>query len=109
MKATKTFLCVAAATALALVLALSAGCHPYVPTGLVFTSASGPMAVTANAEGSKEGRATARGVLGLVSWGDAGTAAACRAAGISRVRTVDVEELNIIGVYYSYTTVVTGE
>jgi hypothetical protein len=94
---------------LAGVVLLAAGCHPYVPTGLVYTSASGPMAVTANAEGSKEGRATARGILGLVCWGDAGAVAACRAGGIVRVRTVDVEELNIIGIYYSYTTVVTGE
>jgi hypothetical protein len=97
------------AAALALALFLSAGCHPYVPTGLVYTSASGPMAVTANAEGAKEGRATARGILGLVCWGDAGAAAACRKAGITKIRTVDVEELNIIGIYYSYTTVVTGE
>jgi hypothetical protein len=97
-----------AAAALALA-ALLAGCHPYVPTGLVFTSASGPMAVTSNAEGSKEGRATARGVLGIVSWGDASTAAACRGQGITKIRTVDVEEFNLLGIYYSYTTVVTGE
>ena len=85
------------------------GCHPYIPPGAIFTSASGPMAVTANVEGSKEGRATAHGVLGMVSWGDASTAAACRDKGITKIRTVDVEELNIIGIYYRYTTVVTGD
>jgi hypothetical protein len=65
--------------------------------------------VTANAGGAKEGRSTARGVLGIVSWGDASTAAACRKPGITKIRTVDVEEFNILCIYYSYTTVVTGE
>ena len=98
----------AAAAALGALLMIS-GCHPYVPPGAVFTSASGPMAVTANAEGSKEGRAKAWGTLGMFSWGDASTAAACRDGKITRVRTVDIEEFNLLGLYYSYTTVVTGE
>ena len=68
-----------------------------------------PLAVTSNVENSKEGRAVAHGVLWMVSWGDASTAAACRAAGITKIRTVDVKEFNILGLYYSYTTVVTGE
>ncbi len=109
MNRVRTILGAAALAGALLLAALAAGCHPYVPPGLVFTSASGPMAVTANAEGSKEGRATARGVLGIVAWGDASTAAACRGPGIVRVRTVDVEEFNLLGIYYSYTTVVTGE
>jgi hypothetical protein len=93
----------------AVALAVVGGCHPYVPPGAIFCSASGPMAVTPNAGGSKEGRSKAVGMLGMVSWGDASVAAACREQGITKIRTVDVEEFNILGIYYSYTTVVTGE
>ena len=99
-------------------LALS-GCVPGVlgwqlerlplPSGSGAIDGGKPLAVTEAAAGPKEGRATARGVLGLVSWGDASTAAACRREGIARVCTVDVEGFSLLGIYCSYTTVVTGE
>ncbi len=86
------------------------GCtHPYVPPGAIFSNASGPLAVTANQGGTKEGRATAKGILGIVSFGDGSANAAAKEGGITKIRTVDVESFNILGIYYSYTTVVTGE
>ncbi len=87
---------------------LFTGCHPYVPPGAV-TVASGPFAVTPNQGGSKEGAATAHGILGIVSFGDSSTSTAAINGDISKIRTVDVKALNIFGIYYSYTTVVTGE
>ncbi|MGK0464327.1 MAG: hypothetical protein ACJAT5_000739 [Lentimonas sp.] len=86
------------------------GCvsHPFVPPGAI-TNASGPFAVTANQGGSKEGSATATGILGLFSFGDASTSTAARAGGVTKIRTVDVKSFNILGIYYTYTTVVTGE
>ena len=89
---------------------LMTGCsHPYVPTGLLITNASGPFAISSNQGGSKEGEATARGILGLVSFGDAGIKAAAKEGGIEKIRTVDVKSFNFFNIYYSYTTVVTGE
>jgi hypothetical protein len=86
------------------------GCsHPYVPVGAIYTNASGPLAVTANQGGTKEGRATAKGVLGIVSFGDGSAKTAAINGGISKIKTVDVESFNVLGIYYSYTTIVTGE
>lgn len=86
------------------------GCvsHPYVPPAL-FTDASGPFAVTPNQGGTKEGSAKATGVLGLFSFGDCSTNTAAANGGITKVRTVDVESFNLFGIYYTYTTIVTGE
>jgi len=94
-----------------LVVALTMiGCsHPYVPPGVILTNASGPFAVTANQGGTKEGSATAHGILGIVSFGDGSTKAAANEGGITKIRTVDVKSFNVLGIYYSYTTVVTGE
>ncbi len=86
------------------------GCtHPYVPPGVLFSNASGPIAVTANQGGTKEGRATAKGVLGIFSTGDASAKAAAMNGGITKIRTVDVKSFNFLGLYYSYTTIVSGE
>jgi hypothetical protein len=99
-------------TTLTALVATSAftGCvsHPYVPPAL-FTNASGPFAVTSNQGGSKEGSAKATGVLGLLSFGDASTSTAAMDGGITKIRTVDVKSYNFLGIYYTYTTVVTGE
>ena len=89
---------------------IMAGCvsHPYVPPALI-TDASGPFAVTPNQGGSKKGSAKASGILGLYSFGDCSTSTAAANGGITKIRTVDVESYNILGIYYTYTTIVTGE
>lgn len=94
---------------IAAIFAFSGCSHPFVPIGAIYTNASGPLAVTANQGGTKEGRATAKGILGIISFGDGSAKAAAMNGGISKIRTVDVESFNILGIYYSYTTLVTGE
>jgi hypothetical protein len=60
--------------------------------------------------GQKTGKATMYSVLGLVAWGDAGTATAAKQGGISTLNHMDKEFLNIIfGIYTETTTIVYGD
>jgi len=99
-----------------LVLVMASGCIPIgvgagaVPLGILYSSAIGPLSATDTGVGSKEGRACASGILGLISTGDASVATAARSAGISRISTVSYEYTNILGALYSKTcAVVTGD
>lgn len=96
-------------TVLVITLAFVGCSHPYVPPGFIVTNASGPFSVTENQAGTKTGDATAHGILGIISVGDASTSRAAREGNITKIRTVDVKSFNLLGIYYSYTTVVTGE
>jgi hypothetical protein len=60
--------------------------------------------------GQKQGKASSFSVLGLVAWGDAGTAAAAKNGGISTVNHMDREVLNVLfGAYTETTTIVYGD
>ena len=60
--------------------------------------------------GEKEGRASRHMVLWLVSWGDAGVAAAAKNGGLTTVNHMDVEIQNILfGLYTKETTIVYGD
>ena len=60
--------------------------------------------------GEKEGRASRHTVLWLVSWGDAGVAAAAKNGGLTTVNHMDVEIQNILfGLYTKETTIVYGD
>ena len=59
--------------------------------------------------GSKMGQACAMAILGLVAWGDASVVTAAKNGGISKVATVDKKLFNILGVYSTHCTVVSGE
>ncbi len=60
--------------------------------------------------GEKVGRSFNQSVLGLVAWGDGGSAAAARDGGIEVLRHMDQEILNILGfVYVRRTVVVYGD
>ena len=60
--------------------------------------------------GSKIGRADARSILFLVSWGDASTAAAADAAEIKTIRHLDIEYKVILwGLYLRRTTIAYGD
>ena len=60
--------------------------------------------------GKTEGRASAYSVLWLVSWGDAGVAAAAKNGGLATVNHMDVEVQNILfGLYTKETTIVYGD
>lgn len=60
--------------------------------------------------GDKIGRADAKSVMFLVSWGDASTAAAADAAGIKTIRHLDIEYKVILwGLYIRRTTIAYGD
>jgi TRL (tRNA-associated locus)-like protein len=60
--------------------------------------------------GAKTGESTARSILWLVAWGDAGAAAAAKEGGITTLNHMDVETLFIFfGVYAQTTTIVYGD
>lgn len=59
--------------------------------------------------GGKTGKAEASSILGLIATGDASIAAAARNGGIRTIHTADTHVTNILGLYATYTTVVTGD
>lgn len=60
--------------------------------------------------GDKVGEASARSILWLVAWGDAGSRAAAKNGDITVLRQMDVEWLVIFfGVYTQTTTIVYGD
>lgn len=60
--------------------------------------------------GSKKGEATWRGVMWLVSWGDASTDAAAKQGGLTTINHMDQEIITVLfGLYTSQTTVVYGD
>lgn len=62
-----------------------------------------------NAVGMKQGESCASAVLGIIATGDASVATAAKAAGITKVASVDGQNTNILGIYSSYCVIVTGE
>jgi hypothetical protein len=69
-----------------------------------------PVAVSSNPIGAKVGSSTAAVFLGVLSFGgDASIASAAKKGGITRVATVDMKQSNILFIYQTYTTMVTGE
>jgi hypothetical protein len=60
--------------------------------------------------GDKVGEASARSILWLVAWGDAGSRAAAMNGGITVLRQMDVEYLVVLfGVYTQTTTIMYGD
>jgi hypothetical protein len=68
----------------------------------------GPVSAGSAAGSSRVGRASAVGIL-MFAHGDASISAAMRNGGITRIHHVDEENVNILGFYAKYTTVVYGE
>lgn len=92
-----------------LVLLLS-GCQAVMSpaVGLLYADVKGPVTATSSA-GSKQGKACARSILGIVATGDASIEAAKRAGGIREVTSVDHHTTNILGIIGDFCTVVTGQ
>jgi len=59
--------------------------------------------------GPKRGSASMSGVLWAVTTGNSSISQAARNAGISKIKTVEYEYMNVLLVYQRYTTYVTGE
>ena len=81
-------------------------------SGCLYSHVVAPLSTDLNRTslGSKTGRASTHSVLWLVSWGDAGVAAAARNGGLSTVHHMDVEIRNVLfGLYTKETTIVYGD
>ena len=60
--------------------------------------------------GSKQGESSFQSVMWLVSWGDAGTAAAAEDGGLTTINHMDTEILCILfGLYYRQKVIVYGD
>jgi hypothetical protein len=60
--------------------------------------------------GTKTGKSSSQSVLWLVAWGDSGTQAAAKAAGITTLLHADQEVYSVLfGLYSKQTTVVYGD
>jgi len=98
-------------TALAAVCLVGSGCIVRSDvSGALFLQQKGNAGVTNNAQsGGKKGRATATSILGLVGIGDASVKTAAANGGITKVSRVDYESMQILGIYGTYTVVVSGD
>ncbi|MCF0222666.1 MAG: hypothetical protein HUK20_00205 [Fibrobacter sp.] len=78
-------------------------------SGVVVTNVNYGVAATSNENSTKEGRASASSILGIIATGDASIAAAARNGGITKIHTVDVEAFSVLGIYATHTVIVRGE
>ncbi len=78
-------------------------------TGIISTSVKAPLSATSNAQGSKEGTSICKSIFGLFAYGDCSIEAAVIDGQISEISTIDAKSFSILGIYSSYTTIVTGE
>jgi hypothetical protein len=62
-----------------------------------------------NVKPSKTGEASCSNILGLIAIGDCGIQAAMKAGGLSKIHSVDVKYMNILGLYAKRTTIIAGE
>jgi hypothetical protein len=86
------------------------GCATIMPMGSVYTGTKLPFMTTSNSGVStKTGEAMCVSILGLVAVGDCSIEAAKKNGGITKVNHVDWNVNNILGVYGSYTVIVSGE
>ena len=84
------------------------GCNGIIYNNTVVPNYADPTAGDASL-GPREGIARTHDVLGLVSWGDAGTEQAAVNGGVTNIKTIDVGTYNILGVYTERYTKVNGD
>lgn len=69
-----------------------------------------PVTATSNAVGSKVGKASGTGFLGVLFFGaDASIQTAAKNGGITKISTVDLTQKSILNIIVTYETTVTGE
>ena len=91
-------------------LVLLSGCISPIPSGTIFSGATIPHhAVDKDVTYTKESVAYSHSVLGLVAWGDGGIKAATKKGGIKKLKFVDYNIYNILGIYMLYRTEVYGD
>ena len=86
------------------------GCQAPYSGGVVYNNFRAPIDVRDNAgDCSKRGVASMVNVLNILSFGDAGVAAAKEQAGVTKVTNVDMNFQSLLGIFGKTTTVVCGE
>ena len=101
-------------TALVALLAIAgimlSGCATPYPMGFVYTEIKSPAGIgDGGVSYTKVGMSKATSILGIVATGDAGIKAACENGNISKIKFVEYESKNILGIYGEYTTKVYGD
>jgi hypothetical protein len=82
------------------------------PYGLIYSNVgdiSPRTTVVTSKLGSKVGVSKSFSWFGLFAFGDSGIAQAAASAGIEKIETVDVNIKNVLFIYVSKTTIVTGD
>ena len=85
------------------------GCASYLPHGMLYVGAKGPISAADSTSYSKVGTAEATSILGLVATGDCSIKTAAKNGNITKIKFVDYEVENILGVYGRYKTIVYGD
>jgi hypothetical protein len=76
---------------------------------LASCSITAPLTATSNAMGKKVGTAKANVIFGLCFGGDYSVQTAAKNGGITKISTVDVKTKNILGIFITKETTVTGD
>ncbi len=89
---------------------LLAACQPVVSPlmATLYMDVKGPLTATEATSATKQGRACAQNILGLVATGDASIDTAARAGGIKQIVSVDFESNHILGIVGNFCTIVKG-
>jgi len=86
-----------------------AGCATPYPMGMIYTEVKSPVAIGDAGTCSKTGTAKATSILGLVATGDASIKTAMANGKITKVKYVDYDSKNVLGIFGEYTTTVCGD
>ncbi len=87
------------------------GCQPVASPlmGIILNDTKFGWEATTNTDATKEGKACANTILGLVATGDASISAAKAAGGITQVAHVDHSAKSILGIIAEFCTIVKGK
>ena len=89
---------------------LFTGCAIQPTHALIYSSTNAPGMATSAKAGDKVGESgTCKNLLGIIATGDCSIASAAKNGDINTVSTVDWKGTNILGIYSTGKTVVTGE
>ena len=87
------------------------GCQPVASPvmGIIFNDTKYGYIATTNATATKEGKACAQSIMGLVATGDASISTAKAAGGITEVAHIDYTAHSILGIVADFCTIVKGK
>ena len=87
------------------------GCQPVASPvmGIFFNDTKYGYIATEHTDATKEGKACAQSIMGLVAQGDASISAAKAAGGITQVAHIDYTAHSILGVVADFCTIVKGK